>query len=363
MRVLFDHQIFSYQRFGGASRYYHELINELHATPGVDVELAVARSPNEYLRTASYFHGTSTSPGGTGTFLATYARNEVATRLAARRPHDVVHATFYDPLASHYRGPLVITVLDMIPEHFPEFFDLTGMYGRLVTKRWIEGKRTLCERADAILSISENTKRDVVKFYGIDPDRITVTHLANRLTADEATPRVVGLPERYVLFVGTRNTYKNFGVFLQGVAKAAFPIVCIGGGAFDASEQAQIKALGLHAIQRNVADHELPGCYAHASAFVFPSRYEGFGIPVLEAMACGAPTILANASCFPEIAEDAASYFAPDDPADLARVLERVVGDRRVADDLRTRGRVRAASFTWEATAARTLAVYQGLAT
>lgn len=359
MRVLFDHQIFSYQRFGGASRYYHELIDQLHATPGVEVDLAVARSPNEYLRTASYFHGTSTSPGGTGTFLATYARNELATRLAARRPHDVVHATFYDPLAGRHRGPLVITVLDMIPERFPEFFELTGMYGRLVTKRWIEGKRTLCERADKILAISENTKQDVVKFYGIDPARITVTHLGNRVHGNATTPRLLGLPERYVLFVGTRNTYKNFGTFLEGVAGLGIDIVCIGGGAFDDRESAQIAKLGLRAIQRNVADDELPACYVHALAYVFPSHYEGFGMPILEAFACGTPTIVARASCFPEIAGDGALYFDPNDASELRATLQRLLGDPRLAGELRVKGKARVERFTWQATAAQTLAAYR----
>ncbi|CAN5367980.1 glycosyltransferase family 1 protein [soil metagenome] len=363
MRVLYDHQTFSHQRFGGNSRYFYELLSCFYRAGEPSFELAVETSPNEYLKGAPFFAGRASSHMDLPHFLLRYARNEVATRLAARKPHDVFHTTFYYPTALHgaKRAKLVVTVLDMIPELFPDSFDLSSAFGRLVTKPWIAGKKQLCERADAILAISETTKRDVVKFYGIDPDRITVTHLANRLTADARTPRVMGFPDRYVLFVGTRNTYKNFGVFLQGVAGAKLPIVCIGGGAFDAPEQAQIEALDLDAIQRNVADHELPGCYAHAAAFVFPSRYEGFGIPILEAMACGAPTIVANASCFPEIAGDAALYFDPEDPAALARVLERVVGDPGVADELRARGRMRAESFTWEATAARTLAVYQSL--
>jgi glycosyltransferase involved in cell wall biosynthesis len=363
MRVLYDHQTFSHQRFGGNSRYFFELLSCFYRTGDVSIELAVESSPNEYLKGAPFFAGRASQHVDLPHFLARYARNEIATRLAARRPHDVFHTTFYYPTALHgaKRAKLVVTVLDMIPELFPESFELRTTFGRFVTKPWIEGKRQLCARADAILAISETTKRDVVKFYGIDPDRITVTHLANRLSADARTPRVTGFPDRYVLFVGTRNTYKNFSVFLQGVAGSKLPIVCIGGGAFDAAELAQIKALGLDALQRNVADHELPGCYAHAAAFVFPSRYEGFGIPILEAMACGAPTILANASCFPEIAGDAALYFDPADPADLARVLERVIGDRQLADELRARGHARAERFTWEATAARTLAVYQGL--
>jgi glycosyltransferase involved in cell wall biosynthesis len=362
MRVLYDHQIFSYQKFGGASRYFHELMNVMHATAGVAVALGVARSPNEYLAHADYYRGQVTAAGGTGAFLATYARNELATRLAARHPHDVLHATFYDPLATGRGGKLAITVLDMIPEHYPDFFDLSGLYGRFVTKRWIEGKRTLCERADIILAISEHTKQDVVKLYGIDPARITVTHLGNRLHGGGDAPRPAGFPERYVLFVGTRNTYKNFGTFLEAVAPLEIGIACIGGGALDASETALIAKLGLTSrlVQRSVSDAELAACYAHAAAFVFPSRYEGFGIPILEAFACGAPALLADASCFPEIAGDAARYFDPDRPDQLRERLREVLDDPATADALRAKGRARAARFTWEATAAQTLAAYRG---
>jgi glycosyltransferase involved in cell wall biosynthesis len=360
MRVLFDHQIFSYQKFGGASRYYHELMNVFHATGEPQLELGVAVSPNEYLKGASYYHGRTSAHGGTPRFVATYLRNELATRRAARHHPDVLHATFYDPALHVPRGAkLVVTVLDMIPEHFPEYFDVRGLYGRLVTKRWIDGKRRLCERADAILAISEHTKRDVVARYGIAPERITVTHLGNRLAGGADAP--APFAGRYVLYVGTRNTYKNFAVLLEAVAPLDVNVACVGGGPFDAAEQARIAELGLaeRVVQRNVADRELAACYAHAAAFVFPSRYEGFGIPIVEAFACGAPAIVADASCFPEIAGDAARYFDPDDAAALRAALADVLDDPAAADALRAKGRARAAAFTWEATAARTLAVYR----
>jgi glycosyltransferase involved in cell wall biosynthesis len=356
VRVLFDHQIFSYQRFGGASRYFHELISELDGT--IDVELGVARTPNEYLRGARYYRGQFTERTGTAAFLATYARNELATRIAARRPHDVFHATFYDPAVLRVaRGAkLVVTVLDMIPERFPELFALPGLYNRLVTRRWIDGKRRLCERADAILAISEHTKRDVVAFYGIDPARITVTHLATRLAGGGSRP--AGLPERYVLYVGTRNTYKNFDLVLRGLARLDVGLACIGGSAFTAEERARIAELGLaeRVVQRDVADRELAACYAHALAFVFPSRYEGFGIPILEAFACDCPVVAANASCFPEIAGDAARYFDPDDAAGLASALAEVIADPA---PWRARGRDRVRGFSWAETARRTIEAYK----
>jgi len=373
MRVLFDHQIFSYQAYGGASRYYAELMAVFHRTGTPAFTLGVAESPNEYLANAAYYRGKKVAKGGTSAFLRTYLRNEIATLAAARRyEHDILHATFYDPgvLRNRRGAKLVVTVLDMIPEHFPEFFDTSGWYGRLVTKRWIEGKRTLCERADAILAISEHTKQDVVAFYGIDPSRITVTHLGNKLTVGADQPRPAGVPARYVLFVGTRNTYKNWQLFIEAIAPliAGDPelgVLCTGGGPFTPGELELLAAAGIadRVVQRNVRDDELAAVYAHAAAFVFPSRYEGFGIPILEAFACGCPAVLANASCFPEIAGDAALYFEPTDRDMLREQLKRLLGDPDLHAQLRAKGLARSRPFTWEATAERTLDVYRTITT
>jgi glycosyltransferase involved in cell wall biosynthesis len=369
MRVLFDHQIFSYQTFGGASRYFAELMSVFHRDGAPAFDLGVAESPNAYLARAPYYRGRPSARKGTIGFARTYLRNEWATRTLARRQHpDLVHTTFYDPglLRAQHGAKLVVTVLDMIPEHFPAYFDVSGLYGRFVTKRWIEGKRELCRRADVILAISEHTKRDLVAFYGLDPGRVVVTHLGNNLVARADQPAPDGFPARYVLFVGTRNTYKNFGFFVDAVAPIlaktpGLAVVCIGGGRFTPDESALLARHGIadRVVQRNVADDELAACYAHAQAFVFPSRYEGFGIPILEAFACGCPALVADASCFPEIAGDAAGYFDPDDPESLRAALSRVLTDPAHADELRRRGHARARTFTWEATARATLAAYR----
>jgi glycosyltransferase involved in cell wall biosynthesis len=260
----------------------------------------------------------------------------------------------------------VVTVLDMIPERYPDFFDVSSIYGRFVTKRWIAGKRALCERADSILAISDCTKQDVVAFYDIDPARITVTHLGNNLTGGLGAPRPQGFPERYVLFVGTRNTYKNFGRFIEAAAMvlredASLQVVCVGGGAFMPAERELLarERIAERVVQRNVSDDELAASYAHAEAFVFPSLYEGFGIPIIEAFACGCPALVARASCFPEIAGDAAVYFDPTDRDSLATALRRVLGDRELRASLRAAGLARAAAFTWDNTARQTLAAYQ----
>lgn len=361
MRVLYDHQIFSYQALGGASRYFAELMTVFAERGEPAFDLGVTESPNEYLAQAPYYRGRTIARTGAAGFVRTYLRNELTTRRLARRgDHDVTHATFYDPAATH-PGKLVVTVHDMIPERRPDDFTTTGVYGRFVTRRWIEGKRGLCKRADAIIAVSEHTKRDLVTFYGLDPARIDVIHLGTRISA---AGTIEGLPARYVLYVGTRNTYKNFPFFVEAIAPLlgeTLALVCVGGGAFDASEQALFARLGIsdRVVQRRVSEAELGPAYAHAAAFVFPSLYEGFGIPILEAFACGCPALVANASCFPEVAGDAAAYFDPTDAASLREFLAEILASPARADELRHRGRERARAFTWERTADRTLDVYR----
>lgn len=363
MRVLYDHQIFSYQVYGGISRYHCELMAAFDRAREPSFSLGVAETQNEYLARSRFYAGKR----GVGGFFRRYARNELATYLAARRrEHDILHPTFYDPgvLRNIKGAKVVVTVHDMTPEKFPDMFDLTSPYGRLVTKRWIAGKRRLCERADCILAVSEQTKRDVVAFYGIDPARITVTYHGVSMSGGAERAAPVGFPARYLLFVGTRNTYKNFPLLLEACAPLLatdLGIVCIGGGAFSPDEQALLQRHGIagRVVQRNVSDDELAASYAHALALVFPSRYEGFGIPILEAFACGTPVLLAEASCFPEIGGDAALYFDPDDAAALREQLRRVIGDEALRASLVEKGRARASTFTWEATAAKTFAAYR----
>lgn len=350
MRVLFDHQIFSYQTFGGASRYFVELMARFAERGDPQFTLGVAESPNEYLARASFYRGKTVKPR----FLRTYARNSVATVAATRGHHDILHATFYDPAITRVqrRAKLVVTVHDMIPEKFPELFAGEGLYNRFVTQRWIAGKRTLCERANAIIAVSEHTKTDLVEMYGIAPERVTVIHHGASLTPSMLRPS--SLPDDYVLFVGQRALYKNFRVVVEALRNDN--LVCVGGGAFTTEERALLAEHRVNAIQRSVTDSELAACYANARAFVFPSRYEGFGIPILEAFACDCPVVLARASCFPEIAGDAAVYFAPDSVEELRGALDQAVSRRA---SLVTAGRARLQRFSWESAATTTTAVYR----
>jgi glycosyltransferase involved in cell wall biosynthesis len=179
----------------------------------------------------------------------------------------------------------------------------------------------------------------------------------------------IPLPESYLLFVGTRGGYKNFLLFVEAVGPLLrkdhrLHVVCVGGGGFTPSEADGLSRQGIleRCHQHQVRDEHLAHYYEHARAFVFPSTYEGFGIPIVEAFSCGCPAAVSDASCFPEIASSAALYFDPDDPESMRSAVERLMYDDALRTRLAAEGRMRAQEFRWERTAAQTLAVYRALA-
>jgi glycosyltransferase involved in cell wall biosynthesis len=222
--------------------------------------------------------------------------------------------------------------------------------------------------AAAIIAISASTKRDLVRLYGVNEARISVVHLG----ATDFTPLRKSLrwvpPDRYVLFVGGRRGYKNFDVLVEAlppvfVRDRSLHLVCAGGGSFTREELNAFASSGLagRIHQVNVDDETLGVVYARAVALIYPSRYEGFGMPVLEAFNCGCPVIAARVSSIPEIGGDAALYIDPQDPSSICASLDRLLDDPDQRVDLASRGRARVQEFTWERTARATAKVYRSV--
>jgi glycosyltransferase involved in cell wall biosynthesis len=230
--------------------------------------------------------------------------------------------------------------------------------------------------ATRLLAISQATKDDLVRRYGVAPERVIVTHLAAgadmRPVDDPA--RVVAVKSRcgiagdYLLYVGTLQPRKNLARLVQAFAlvSAQHPtlqLVLAGKKGWMYEEIfAQVRRMGLErrvVFTGYVDGEELPALYSGALAFVFPSLYEGFGMPVLEAMACGAPVVAANTSSLPEVAGDAALLVDPTDVAALSAALSRLAGDPALRSDLRARGLVQAVRFSWERCARETLAAME----
>jgi glycosyltransferase involved in cell wall biosynthesis len=276
----------------------------------------------------------------------------VVNRLRSPGRPDLVHHTFYDAAYLNRKvGRLrVVTVYDMIPEIYPELFPTGNPH---------LAKRAFVERADLVLAISAATQRDLVSVYGESRAPVVVTPLGVHDSFRPGGPRPAELPGQYVLFVGNRAGYKDF----DGLTEPDVQLVAVGGGAFDDLERARLAALGVagRVVQCNLDDVSLRGAYAHALCFVFPSRHEGFGLPTLEAMACGCPVVLVDSSSHPEVGGDAALYFPPGDVAALRHRLMELVGSPTLRADRAQAGIRRAATFTWERTARATAEAYRDL--
>ncbi len=271
---------------------------------------------------------------------------------------DVIHHTQYNgSYLRRFKGdPLrVITIYDMIPELFPELFPKGNPH---------RDKQLFVESADIILCISEAAKRDLVNVYGRPTAPIVVTPLGVDLRFQPGLARPDNVPERYVLYVGRRGGYKDFDVLTKAFVGAKLPadvmLVAVGGGAFDDIEQSELVRQGIsdRVFRLDLDDEGLAAAYANALCFVFPSRYEGFGLPPLEAMASGCPTILAASSAHPEVGGNAALYFPPGDYDELARLITDVESNPGLRAQCATAGLSHAARFTWRDTALLTAAAY-----
>jgi len=256
--------------------------------------------------------------------------------------------------------PYVVTVYDMTHELYPHMFSSSDR-----TREW---KKVSLQNAALIIAISENTKNDMVNFYGLDESKVRVIHLASSLGIGKAENIHSELPERYLLFVGQRSGYKNFAMLVAAVApilkqESGLEVVCAGGGVFTQSEMALFHKEGVlgRFRQYSLTDDLLETLYNKALLFVFPSLYEGFGIPVLEAFGCGCPVLVSNRSSLPEVAGNAALFFDPYDELSLRNVVEKIVSDSQLRNELISKGSERFKEFSWDKTARETEAAYQSI--
>jgi glycosyltransferase involved in cell wall biosynthesis len=227
-------------------------------------------------------------------------------------------------------------------------------------------KKRCCDRADKIIAISNTTKNDLIRLFGIDPEKIHVIYLANPLENIMPDCRRNTLSSNYILYVGDRHGYKNFNALVQAYARSkktnrSFHLVCFGGGVLSPNERKYFSALG---IDKNVCqisgnDHLLALYYQNARAFVCPSLYEGFGLPLLEAMSYGCPVICSRKGSIPEVAGNAGIYFDPGSVDDMQSVLEKMLFDDSILKESAVRGIERNKQFSWDQCAHETLKVYQ----
>lgn len=389
--LLFDHQTFLLQNYGGISRMFSEIMQYLH-DKNYPFELVLHKTANTNLKGKVFYRGKYQEilsedfikgisfpgilllnkifniPGRLKrSFLEKIYLNQskkTVFRYLNQNEKLIFHPTYFD---SYYlesikfktNVKLVITVFDLIHEEFPGYFQINDLV--------LKNRKNLLDRSDIIIAISESTKKDLIRLYGIQSEKIKVIHLASNLTSNIDTDKKNYIKE-YILFVGDRWIYKNFFRFLEAVApiikKHKIIVLCAGSHPFTYPEKIYMQELGIEGKvvhYRFKDDAELASLYKNASLFVFPSLYEGFGIPLLEAMSNECPVVCSNTSSFPEVAGNAASFFDPWNIDSMTYSISNTLESESIKSILVQRGKEVVKKYSWQECGKEHVELYNNL--
>ena len=364
MKILYDYQIFNMQEYGGISRYYYEVIRYYSQEYTCEPLILAPVFINDYIchLKNSIVIGKKL-PKIKKTYLIRKMVNILISNvLLSGFQADIIHATYYDLIKMrNSRAKIVITIYDMIHEKYKEYFPADDKTAFL--------KSRAIGKADHIICISENTRKDLVEITNIPPSKTSVVHLGSSFKENLVDINGGVMNQPYILFVGHRQGYKNFHRVLQAYASSKrlvhdFNLVCFGGFDFSADELAAINSFGLgpnKVIRFSGSDKALANLYSNAAVLVYPSLYEGFGIPLLEAMSCQCPVVCSKTSSMPEVAGDAAEYFDPYEVGDIKQAIEKIVYSVETSQNMVSRGLARIDEFSWSKCAQETYSIYSSL--
>jgi glycosyltransferase involved in cell wall biosynthesis len=275
---------------------------------------------------------------------------------------DILHPTYYSLLTGlpidKIRIPIVVTVWDMIHELYPQYYDPTGAKSAI--------KKNVISAASLILCISENTKNDLMSFYSIPESKIKVILLAPGIQKQNFEASSERSNPRFFLYVGGRKYHKNFEGLLKAFAKVSTiedeVALLVVGRPFHGNELQQIGTLRImnriHHLGE-IGDNQLAELYRQSLALVYPSFYEGFGIPPLEAMTCGTVALVSNRSCLPEIAGQGALFFDPDIPDDLEDKMLAIIRSSTLRDNYIAKGNEWVKRYSWDKTSEQVFSAYR----
>jgi glycosyltransferase involved in cell wall biosynthesis len=361
MKVLFDHSAFRWD-FGGVSKYFCEVIRRM---PKDSWELSVKYSNNEYLKDYGIQKCLAYRPEVKNKYksLIINSKNKsISINALKKGDYTIYHQTHYDNFGIKYvkeNVPVVTTMYDM------NFFAIPQYYSKLQLLHFCGAQKNVAQSADSIISISENTKKDLIKFFNIPENKITVIHLGvDTLPAGILYKDLINQP--YILYVGQRHSYKNFKNAAAAFAKIKnnfdICLVCTGPELTN-KENEYLESLGIKDSVKYVraSEDEMNSLYHFSKCFIFPSFYEGFGLPLLEAMVNGAPVMCANASCFPEIAGDAAVYFDPANAAEIADKMTSLLESSDLRNKYAALGMERVKLFSWDSCTKKHIELYNRL--
>jgi glycosyltransferase involved in cell wall biosynthesis len=363
MKIFFDHFGFI-ERYGGVSKYFVEIFKRL---PAECWRLSGGFSENQYLKesglfnTLSLFHNRQFK----GYRMIMNCLNIPSGIFTALRgSYDIYHQTHYNTSLFPFirkNKKIVVCMHDLNYFVCPHLF-----HDNIRLRHIMKEQKKSALIADRIIAVSNNTKKDLIEQFGIDDKKITVIyHGIDKEREKNDGIRIIQQP--YILFVGTRYTYKNFHGFVEAFSLIAsryrdLHFVCTG-RSFTVNELTMLNKLGLqnrvHSI--SATEMQMAQLYHDAEMFVYPSFYEGFGIPLLEAMLYDCPVVCSNASCFPEVAGEAAQYFNPSSPEDMANAMQKVLDSAQLKSDLICKGQSRLQLYSWEKCAEEHIELYNSL--
>lgn len=362
MNILYDHQFFSVFPYSGITRYLYEITGRIAKKQTTNVSLFMGWHFNKYpfseLKNefSNFFSRRRRTFKGSSR-LYNWLNDRTFPIFARHAKPDIYHQTYYDFFLPSFKQKRIVTIYDMttdiLPEIYPEDMGKTS-----------KTRRISADESDGIIAISESTKRDIVNIYGIPPEKIEVIYLANSLHYEISNSKLSNTP--YLLYVGQRCKHKNFETLFSVYTEEKelnrnFRLICFGGTPWTDYERKVLQKTGLEnqCLQVTGDDYSLSQYYKNASLLVYPSLYEGFGMPLLEAMHYGCPVVASNSSCLPEILGGAGLLFFPTDKNDLIKKIKTLINDTEVREYCRKTGLEQEKKFSWDRCANETFAYYK----
>jgi len=365
MKILYDGICFQ-EIYGGVSRYFASMLKQFPAE--VQYDIAIKYTKNEYIKTLPKVKLNNTMDSlnirGKRRLFRIINQNYTKIKLFLRN-YDIYHQTHYNPFAYKYlpaKKKSVMTVFDMNFFVIPEAYKMEKD-----TQIVAEWQKTSVKKADKIIAISKNTKKDLINIWNIPEEKIAVCYLGQDEINIEDFNLARKFKQPYILFVGWRKTFKNFAQYLKvfkiiSERNNELILVCTS-LPFNSSECNLINDLGLSnkVFQISANEDEMVGLYNNAEVFVYPSLYEGFGLPLLEAMNAKCPIACSNTSCFPEVCENAAIYFNPYSIDSMVETTTEVLNNPSLKMKLIEEGNKRKKMFSWKKCAEDHIDVYKSM--
>lgn len=347
MRVFLDSQIFILQARGGISRYFSILFQNFQSRQGI----ALYRGRKMQYKSNIYSR------------LFVFIYCSIYDFLTMRKiSFDIYHKTyFWIPFNLIRNAKNVITVFDMNWEVMKSQSKFPYLKSML--------KKIACKNADHIITISNSTRTDLINIFDINPAKVTTIYLgvSDEFFTSDNENKIE--KKKQILFVGKRSGYKNFNTLLKAFAssqnvRSQYKILCVGGGKFSRLEKLAFREYGIEEVdilQRDLTDSELIIEYKRSRCLVYPSLYEGFGLPILEAGAAGCAVITSNTSSMREIGENACLLVDPNQHGELRAALEALCFDDLLMSELIEKGLKNAREFTWQKASDHTIKLYESL--